>query len=271
MSMCLKVKAILIAFLFMSFNLYSQDINWRLMGENKNANFYDIQKDFNDYWKDKNHSKGEGYGVYKRWANKMAPRVFPTGELKPTSELYKNYAMWDKKRATSNSRSPKGNWVELGPLSKPSGYDAGVGRIDFVTFHPTDENILFVSTPDGGLWKTSDAMSSSPTWTTNNDFLAVIGCSDLAIAPDGMTMYLATGSWESDKRSIGIMKSTDGGETWSTTGLTWALTDNYKIRRLIMDPSNPLIMMAATDGGVWRTTDGWATAVTSPVKWKLQC
>lgn len=264
MSVHLKLSSLLIALFFMSFNLYGQEVNWRLMGENKNANFYEIQKDFRDYWKDREHGKGEGYGVFKRWENKMAPRVYPTGNLNQTRALYNNYSTWSKS-VEGSDRSPKGNWVEVGPLSKPSGYDAGVGRVDFVRFHPTNSNILYVSTPDGGLWQTSNGMSSSPTWRTYNDFLPVIGCSDLVLTPDGMTLYLATGSWESDKRSIGIMKSTDGGKTWNTTGLTWALTDNYKIRRLIMDPTDPLTMMAATDGGVWRTTDGWATSVTSPV------
>ena len=245
-------------------NLVSQEVNWRLMGENKDATFYEVQKDFYDYWKDKTPGKGQGYGVFKRWENKMAPRVYPSGNLTQTRSLYSNYTKWSKSYEATE-RSPKGNWVELGPLSKPSGYDAGVGRVDFVRFNPTNPNILYVSTPDGGLWQTTNAMDDPPTWTTYNDFLDVIGCSDLVIAPDGVTMYLATGSWESDKRSIGIFKSIDGGKSWNTTGLTWALTDNYKIRRLIMDPTNPLIMMAATDGGVWRTTDGWATSVVNPV------
>jgi hypothetical protein len=239
-------------------------INWRYLDGNKNANFYDIQKDFYNYWKDKKPSKGQGYNVFKRWEARMLPRVYPSGNLSQLSSNYENFKIWERKNKSA-ARSPMGNWVELGPLSKPSGYDAGVGRVDFVKFNPTNPNIMYVSTPDGGLWQTTNGNDPLPTWTTYNDFLPVIGCSDLAIAPDGLTMYLATGSWESDKRSIGILKSTDGGETWNTTGLTWTLTDDYKIRRLIMDPTNPQIMMVATDGGVWRTVDGWLTSVTSPL------
>lgn len=264
MSVDLKLKSSLIFLFILSLNLNGQETNWRLMGENKNTNFYEIQKDFYDYWKDKKHGKGEGYGVFQRWENKMKARVYPSGDLKPGKAMYDNYTKW-KKGNSQSSRSPEGNWTELGPLSKPSGYDAGVGRVDFVKFHPTNVNVLWVSTPDGGLWKTTNAMATLPMWTTYNDFLPIIGCSDLAVSPTGDTLYLATGSWESDKRSIGILRSVDGGKSWDTTGLTWALTDDYKIRRLIMDPTNPLVMMAATDGGVWRTTDGWVTAVTSPI------
>ncbi|MGB4960982.1 MAG: dockerin type I repeat-containing protein, partial [Saprospiraceae bacterium] len=207
----------------------------------------------------------EGYKVFKRWEARTLPRVYPSGNMNQASNSIQNYQTWLRNNQV-DQRSPSGNWVEIGPLSKPSGYDAGVGRVDFVKFSPTNSNVMYVSTPDGGLWKTTNGNDALPTWTTYNDFLPVIGCSDLAIAPDGVTMYLATGSWESDKRSIGILKSVDGGVTWTTTGLTWALSDNYKIRRLIMDPTNPLVMMAATDGGVFRTTNGWdiMTPVLSP-------
>ncbi len=264
---CTKLFLVSFSLLFLISTGFSQEakkINWRELDGNKNANFYDIQKDFYDYWKDKTPKKGQGYKVFKRWEARMAPRVYPSGNFSQVKSNYQNYMTWARDNKVS-ARSPSGNWVEIGPLSKPSGYDAGVGRVDFVKFSPTNANTAYVSTPDGGLWKTTNLNDPLPTWTTYNDFLPVIGCSDLVIAPDGVTMYLATGSWESDKRSIGILKSINGGETWAPTGLTWALTDDYKIRRLIMDPTNPLVMMAATDGGVWRTTDGWATSVINPV------
>ncbi len=247
--------------------LYSQKNTepvWSEKGNNKNFTFYEVQQDFNKYWQGKTPRKGQGYKVFKRWEEYMAPRVYPTGNMTLPSTNYANFLKWQGTNGGSE-RSPSGNWIEVGPLSKPTGYDAGVGRVDFIHFDPTNSNTMYVSTPDGGLWKTTNGNAALPTWTTNNDFLPVIGCSDLAIAPGGTTMYLATGSWESDKRSLGILKSTDGGATWTTTGLTWMVTDDYKIRRLIMDPSNPLIMMAATDGGVFRTTDGWATTVLNPV------
>lgn len=260
----MKNSAFILFVIFISVNINAQKVNWRLLDANKNANFFDIQKDFYEYWKDKKPKKGEGYNVFKRWEARTLPKVYPSGNMNLTTGTLQNYQTWARSNKV-DERSTSGNWVELGPLSKPIGYDAGVGRVDFIKFNPTNPNVMYVSTPDGGLWKTTNGNDPLPTWTTYNDFLPVIGCSDLAIAPDGVTMYLATGSWESDKRSIGILKSIDGGVNWNTTGLTWALSDNYKIRRLIMDPTNPLVMMAATDGGVWRTTDGWATAVTNPV------
>ncbi len=237
-------------------------VDWEIMGGNKNSTFYEVQKDFYNYWEGKKPSKGTGYKVFKRWEALMEPRVFPSGDLSLPSSNYNNFLTWKRENRDlfNNSGTRAGNWSEVGPLSKPSGYDAGVGRVDFVKFDPLNSNIIYVSTPDGGLWKTLNGNAPLPTWTTNNDYLSVIGCSDLAIHPTSTsTMYLGTGSWESDKKSIGILKTTDGGANWQTTALTWPISDQFVIRRVIMDPTDPLIMLAASDGGVYRTTDGWAT------------
>lgn len=236
--------------------------SWSDLSRNRNRNFYDIQNDFYDYWKDKKITKGSGYKVFKRWETLMTPRVYPSGNLSLVSSTYPNFIEWKNRNKDlfDQKGSRAGNWTIVGPPSKPTGYDAGVGRVDFVRFDPTNSNTMYVSTPDGGLWKTTNGNASLPNWTTNNDYLPVIGCSDLAIHPTTpSTMYLATGSWESDKKSIGVLKSTDGGVNWTSTSMVLALSDGYVIRRLIMDPTNPLIMLAATDGGVYRTTDGWLT------------
>ena len=230
--------------------------NWRAMGNNKSTTFYQVQQDFNQYWQGKPPVKGKGYKVFKRWENYMTPRVYPSGNMLLPSTNYANFMQWKQQNVTS-SNVALGNWTAVGPLSKPSGYDAGVGRVDFVRFDPTNSNIMYVGTPDGGLWKSNNGGTF---WSTNTDFLPIIGCADLAIDPTNtQVMYLATGNWEGDRRSIGVLKSTDGGSTWNTTSLSWTALDNYKIRKLLMDPTDPSIMMAATDGGIFRTTDGWAT------------
>ena len=43
------------------------------------------------------------------------------------------------------------------------------GAIQAVAAHPTNPNILYVGTANGGIWKTSNATSASPTWTELTD------------------------------------------------------------------------------------------------------
>src|SRR5258706_6140343 len=55
------------------------------------------------------------------------------------------------------------------------------------------------------------------------------------------------------------MKSTNSGATWSVTGLTWNINMQRIISRLIINPSNPDILLAATSSGIYRTLDAGTT------------
>ncbi|MES2774652.1 MAG: T9SS type A sorting domain-containing protein [Bacteroidota bacterium] len=238
-------------------------VKWQKMSDNKGATFYQVQEDFYKYWKDKKVEKGKGYKPFKRWEDYMKPRVYPSGNMMLPSTTYQNFITWQGTETSApNGLTSTGNWTELGPIGSPSGPSpysrTGAGRLNFVRFDPSNTNIIYVGAPDGGLWK---SVNGGTTWTTNTDFLTVIGCSDLAIDPtNNQILYLATGDLEGNRRSAGILKSTNGGATWTTTGLTWTPLDNYKISKLLMNPANPLNMMISTDGGVFRTTDGWVTS-----------
>ena len=77
-------------------------------------------------------------------------------------------------------------------------------------------------------------------WKTFTDELTNIGVSDLAIDPlHPDTMYLATGDRDAaDTYSFGLLKSTDGGVTWGTTGLSFSVSNNYRIGRVVVDPDS---------------------------------
>ena len=55
------------------------------------------------------------------------------------------------------------------------------------------------------------------------------------------------------------MKSTDGGATWNTTGLSYLQSNTDIIQRLLIHPNNPNILLAATTNGIYRTADAGAT------------
>ena len=98
-------------------------------------------------------------------------------------------------------------------------------------------------------------------WQTFTDELTNLGISDLAIDPTNPNiMYLATGDRDgADTYSYGLLKSTDGGLTWGTTGLSFNVSKNYRIGRVNIDPDNTDIIIAATNGGVYRSTDAGNT------------
>ncbi len=241
--------------------------------------FFEIQKEFNDYWAPyhvKNgyytengvQKKAPGWKQFKRWEYYWANRVNPTTGAFPKVTAADIYSNLSKQR---NSRSANGNWTSLGPSSSPGGYE-GIGRINCVGFRPGDNNTYYAGSPSGGLWKTTDNGAS---WTVLTDDNAVLGVSDIVVLAGATsatdTIYIATGDrdggsmWSlgsgnfNDNNSVGVLKSVDGGTTWSTTGLSYNASDQKMIYRLLGHPSNHQILYASTSDGVYKTTDGGTT------------
>ncbi|HRJ34782.1 MAG TPA: PKD domain-containing protein [Flavobacteriales bacterium] len=223
------------------------------MMQDPNANFYDVVAEFESYWSGRTIEKGKGYKVFRRWQNFMEPRVYPKGDMKQAHRAYQEFQQWLTTNPSILAGERAGNWTIMGPSTTPT--NGGNGRINFVRFHPTNTNIIYAGSPAGGLWITTNGGTS---WNTNTDQLSVIGCTDIAIDPaTPATMYLATGDGDAnDTYSIGILKSTDGGNTWNTTGLTWTVNQGRRISRLLIHPTNTQILLAATSNGIYRTTNG---------------
>lgn len=234
------------------------------------TNFYEIQKHFNDYWKSRTITRGSGYKVFRRWEWYWEQRVGRSGIFPSNNVVVSEWEKYSAEHLTYNPSDTSGNWTPMGPVTTTSGY-AGLGRINCIAFHPTDMNTFWVGTPSGGLWKTTNF---GQTWKNFDNQLTdpVLGVSDIAIDPNNpLIMYIATGdgdggslssyngSAEGDNKSIGILKSVDGGTAWTTTGLSWKVTGNLLIRRLIMHPANSLVLFAATSNGIYKTINGGAS------------
>ena len=271
------MKKITKTILFLLFLLSSQmsfSQPWMKKITSEKPTFKEIQSAFNDYWKDKPIEKGQGYKPFERWEWFTESRLLPNGDFPSSSitwdEFQKYYSKqnFEKQSNTQKSAQSNANWTFKGPSTTPGGYN-GLGRINCMAFHPTNPNIFWIGTPAGGLWKT---ITGGASWTTNTDNLPVLGISDIAVNPTNASiMYVATGDGEAalsltsigaftagDTKSVGILKYIDGGNTWNTTGLNWNVTSEKLIRRLIINPSNPQILIAAASDGIWRTTDSGA-------------
>lgn len=259
-------RALLVCFLAGFSNAFPQD--WAVQMEDPQMNFYELQKSFEKYWStlDKS-SPGNGYKAFRRWEAFMEPRVYPSGDMTLVGKTWSNYKDYLEKEAMNktglNNQVQSSTWIAIGPMGAMSGvadngFPRKAGRDNFITFDPTNSSSIWAGAPSGGLWKTTDG---GVTWTTNTDALTVIGCSDLAIDPaNTQVMYLATGDGDAgDTPSIGVLKSTDGGQTWVSTGLTWSVSLGRRIRRLVMHPNDPQTLLAASNVGIWRTTNGGST------------
>lgn len=246
---------LMIPFLFFSF--ISSEVNaqeWVRKMQSPDANFYEVQKSFYEYWDGKEVTKGNGWKQFKRWEHFMAPRVDETGRIPRPAITWEAYKASQAKKNGIKSQQ-LANWQHLGPVDVPA--NGGAGRLNGIAFHPTNPDIMHVGAPSGGLWTTNDGASS---WYTNTEDLSSIGISDIVINynnPD--IVYAATGDGDAgDTYSIGVIKSTDGGQTWQATDLAYTVQNSIRIRRLIMHPTNPDVLYAAANNGLFKTSDAGA-------------
>lgn len=267
--------------------LFSFESNAQLINSQQNPqgstlqvedNFYNIQRERSAYYESLNvengyyNSNGEltkaaGWKLFKRWEWYWENRIdIQTGAF-PSFDRTSFY----KHREANTGRNVSGNWKSLGPNSTSGGY-AGIGRINCVGFRSGDNSTLYAGSPSGGLWKTIDDGGS---WTVLTDGNVVLGVSDVVVIAGGSTstdvVYIATGdrdggsmhslggSQNNDNNSIGVLKSTDGGSTWSSTGLTFTTSQKRTTNRLLIHPSTSTTLYAATSVGVYKTTDGGIT------------
>ncbi|HRK58303.1 MAG TPA: T9SS type A sorting domain-containing protein, partial [Candidatus Kapabacteria bacterium] len=154
-------------------------------------------------------------------------------------------------------------WRLVGPLGSPLGNMSGNGRLNGVTLSSNNENLIWVAAAGGGAWKSTDAGKS---WTTTTDKIAVLAINDVALDPkNDNIVYLGTGDdWGQgaiyrNVNSAGVMKSTDGGNTWQETGLKWNIAQGITISKILVHPQNSSILLATTTDGIYRSTDAAAT------------
>jgi hypothetical protein len=163
--------------------------------------------------------------------------------------------------STGATQRLNGDWSPLGPFAIASPAENYLGRVNCLAFHPSVANTIYAGTPGGGLWR---SLTNGTFWTPLTDGLPSSGISGIAIHPTiPTTMYVLTGDGNGGNQwgyyvketGCGVYKSLDGGITWNTTGLSWEQSEIKYGYKLIIHPSNPDILLAATSDGIWRTTD----------------
>lgn len=155
-------------------------------------------------------------------------------------------------RKTSGETLP---WMERGPSNVG-------GRTRGLVLDPTDptHRTWFAGAVGGGVWTTTDAGES---WLNLTPDLPNLAIASLAMAPSNPdVIYAGTGEGFFNVDAIagaGIFKSTDRGNTW--VQLPAIATDRRfrYVNRMIIEPSNENVVLAATNTGIYRTADGGAS------------
>jgi len=112
----------------------------------------------NTYWETKTYEKGKGYKQYKRWEYFMQFRANGQGQFNSNTERVNDYKKAQKKINNQKSIGTAGKWTPLGPFGPSNGI--GSGRTNCIDFHPSNNSIILVGAPSGGIWRCTNAGSS---------------------------------------------------------------------------------------------------------------
>ena len=155
-------------------------------------------------------------------------------------------------------------------------FQPAAGAVSSLAIDPFNANIVYAGSVAGGIWVSVDG---GTTWTPKSDQLPSLAIGAIAIAPRDNTgavvdastprsklvVYAGTGDFSSSRRgglSIGLMRSTDGGDTW--TVLAPLTLDGVLVNAVVpldngsSDPAAQTVLVSAVTGtrtgGVFAST-----------------
>lgn len=225
---------------------------------------------FSDKFSNKIESENEAPGTEEKesGADRQLSMWFQSRAYPDPENLDSKYQKaWEQFQSFRSNRAVAGplpvataNWTGIGP-------DVSIGgRILCIAIDPSNSSNLWAGSASGGIWKSTNAGASWRPVVTN---LPLLGVSSILVHPTNpQVLYAGTGEvyrvdtsnvgfnvWKTrGTYGIGIIKSTDGGLTWSQV-LTKNSSDMFAIQMLEFDPVNPNTVYACATDGLYRSAD----------------
>jgi len=187
------------------------------------------------YYKNNKFVKNEHTQYFKRWMRDISRKVEHTAK--------------NNRKQSSGNRMP--DWTCIGPIdwdhdAAGKSYAPGSAHVYTVEQSVSNEDVLYAGTANAGVWKTVDHGESWVPVTYDLDVNQVY-----AIEIDNTDSDIVYAAMLNT-----IMKSTDGGLTWINTGDAAFQSNSIFVRDIVSDPKNHLVLLAACDQGLYRTSDG---------------
>lgn len=217
------------------------------------------------------------YESYKYW---LEERAYPRDTI--DWRAFQKAAAWREQMQPAGGGLDgysAGNWQFIGPTNLDVPYTTyyGVrptsGRVNALAVDPSNPNVIYMGGANGGVWKTTNGGTN---WVPLTDGWTWLSVSSLAIDPSNtQVIYAGTGDFPGSRiYTQGMMKSTDGGASWTQIG--GSTFGSRAINSIVIDPENPQIVVACSGRGasgnrhVFRSTNGgstWTSVLTTDVNW----
>jgi hypothetical protein len=153
-------------------------------------------------------------------------------------------------------------WTPLGPAPIPNGQTTGIiqavsGRVTVIAVHPANENIVYVGTAQGGLYR---SLNGGATWTPLMDSALSLAIGSIAIDPlDPTTLVVGTGEGNLSADSffgVGVYLIKNADTTpqllgpFNKDGANNDIFTGRAITRVLVSPTDDNIVFVATTSGI---------------------
>jgi hypothetical protein len=172
-----------------------------------------------------------------------------------------------------------GRWRPFGPAPKTNGQSENAmpnngvgGAVHTLAAHPTDANILYIGTVNGGIWKTTNATAASPTWVQQTDPQTSLSIGALEFdATDARRLTLVAGIGRFSSfasrggQRLGLLRTDNGGARWTRIDGGGALVGKNisgvapRGSIIVVSVNTADTAPALTQAGIFRSTDFGAT------------
>jgi PKD repeat protein len=151
------------------------------------------------------------------------------------------------------------NWVNIGPTKANYATNGGTlnvtdtGRVNAIATDPANPDTIYVAFSGGGVWKSTDGGAF---WNAKTETLGSLSVGTLEMDPNNASvLYLGLGD-TFDGTGLGLVKSSDGADTWSDPVI---LGDSTEIADIQVAAGNSDIVMVATNKGLYRSINAGAS------------
>ncbi len=224
--------------------------------------------------KRKNEETENGVDYLRAYHYFLSQRAFPNDKINWSAfDLGKLHAAqmtptrFDSESSGSKTSFTSQTWQFVGPTNLTVPYRTYYGkspvngRINAVAYDPNLSSTIYAGGAQGGIWKSPD---SGVTWNWLSSSWPQLGVNCIVVDPsNASTIYVGLGDYHGViPGSYGIMKSTDGGNTWSEIGVS--AFGKIGVPKIILDPTNSQTIIAGTGdgnhfGSLYRSTNGGQT------------
>ena len=222
---------------------------------------YEFENEEEEMNEGKKAVEGHADEAFEWWYKQ---RALPGSEIRADGRsaayLYTRTVMAQQRLRKSNAEVIP-PWESIGP-------DNIGGRVLSLAISPDSGMVIYAGSASGGLWKSATGGRGALAWIYVQTGFPLLAVSTIAINPlKGSQLYAGTGEISGynlgqvgtpgarTTYGLGIIKSTDYGNTWSATGLNWQFSQNRSVQKIVINPKSPAVLYAATSEGTYKTVN----------------